>query len=84
MFGWNLFEVLAFETGNPAAPVWIPHSYPGCNQHAPNEHVLAPLMREGLAIMTGIFWDVGERSDARRRRWRGRRRPRSLTGSPTS
>jgi acetylornithine deacetylase/succinyl-diaminopimelate desuccinylase-like protein len=39
--------------------VWVPHSYPGCNQHAPDEHVLAPLMREGLAIMTGIFWDVG-------------------------
>jgi len=38
--------------------VWVPHSYPSCNQHAPNEHVLAPLMREGLAIMTGIFWDV--------------------------
>ena len=41
--------------------VWVPHSYPGCNQHAPDEHVLEPLMREGLAIMTGIFWDVGER-----------------------
>ena len=42
--------------------VWVPHSYPGCNQHAPNEHVLLPLMRDGLAIMTGIFWDAGERT----------------------
>lgn len=42
--------------------VWVPHSYPGCNQHAPDEHVLVPLMREGLEIMTGIFWDVGEQA----------------------
>ena len=27
---------------------------PGCSQHAPNEHMLAPLAREGLAIMTQI------------------------------
>ena len=47
--------------------VWVPHSYPGCNQHAPDEHVLAPLMREGLAIMTGIFWDTGEESAQIRR-----------------
>jgi hypothetical protein len=26
--------------------IWIPHSYPGCSQHAPNEHLLAPLARE--------------------------------------
>ena len=44
--------------------VWVPHSYPGCNQHAPDEHVLAPLMREGLAIMVGIFWDLGEQASA--------------------
>lgn len=43
--------------------VWVPHSYPGCNQHAPNEHVLLPLMRDGLAIMTGIFWDTGKPVD---------------------
>jgi acetylornithine deacetylase/succinyl-diaminopimelate desuccinylase-like protein len=42
------------------ATVWVPHSYPACSQHAPNEHVLAPLMREGLRMMTGVFWDVGE------------------------
>jgi hypothetical protein len=22
--------------------------------------VLAPLLREGLAMMTGVFWDMGE------------------------
>ena len=40
--------------------IWVPHSYAGCSQHAPNEHVLGPLMREGLQIMTGLFWDLGE------------------------
>ncbi len=29
-------------------------------QHTPNEHLLAPLVREGLGIMTGLFWDLGE------------------------
>jgi acetylornithine deacetylase/succinyl-diaminopimelate desuccinylase-like protein len=41
------------------ATVWVPHSYPGCNQHAPNEHLLEPVAREALAIMTGIFYDLG-------------------------
>jgi len=40
--------------------IWVPHSYRGCSQHAPNEHVLAPVMREGLRMMTGLFWDLGE------------------------
>ena len=40
--------------------IWVPHSYASCSQHAPNEHVLAPLLREGLQIMTGMFWDMGE------------------------
>ena len=40
--------------------VWVPHSYPACSQHAPNEHVLAPVCREALQIMTGLFWDLSE------------------------
>jgi len=40
--------------------LWIPHSYPACSQHAPNEHLLAPIARQGLQIMSGIFWDLGE------------------------
>ncbi len=39
--------------------VWIPHSYPECGQHAPDEHALAPILKEGLQIMTGVFWDIG-------------------------
>ncbi|MET0202721.1 MAG: M20 peptidase family dipeptidase, partial [Casimicrobiaceae bacterium] len=51
--------------------VWVPHSYPACSQHAPNEHMLASVAREGLAIMTGVFWDIGDmRSSAREERAR--------------
>jgi len=39
--------------------VWVPHSYPGCSQHAPNEHLPAAVVREGLSIMTGLYWDLG-------------------------
>ena len=40
--------------------IWVPHSYPACSQHAPDEHLLAEVAREGLQIMTGLFWDLGE------------------------
>jgi acetylornithine deacetylase/succinyl-diaminopimelate desuccinylase-like protein len=40
--------------------IWVPHSYGGCSQHAPDEHLLAPVAREGLGIMTGLFWDIGD------------------------
>lgn len=44
--------------GLPA--IWIPHSYTGCSQHAPDEHVLLPLCRSALETMTGLYWDIGE------------------------
>ncbi len=40
--------------------VWIPHSYNGCKQHGPDEHLLTGPAREGLAAYTGIWWDLGE------------------------
>ncbi len=39
--------------------IWVPHSYRGCSQHAPNEHLLAPVVREGLQMMAGLWWDIG-------------------------
>ena len=51
-------DVFADILGLPT--VWVPHSYPACSQHAPNEHVLAPVMREALGLMTGLFWDLGQ------------------------
>jgi acetylornithine deacetylase/succinyl-diaminopimelate desuccinylase-like protein len=47
-------EVLGLPT------IWVPHSYNACGQHAPNEHLLLPLACEGLAMMTGLFWDLAE------------------------
>jgi len=40
--------------------VWIPHSYASCSQHAPNEHLLMSTARDGIRLMTGIMWDLGE------------------------
>jgi acetylornithine deacetylase/succinyl-diaminopimelate desuccinylase-like protein len=40
--------------------IWVPHSYPGCSQHAPDEHILLPVTEEALGIMAGLFWDLGE------------------------
>jgi acetylornithine deacetylase/succinyl-diaminopimelate desuccinylase-like protein len=51
-------EVFADILGLPT--VWIPHSYASCSQHAPNEHLLAPVARDALRIMAGIYWDLGE------------------------
>lgn len=44
--------------GIPA--IWIPHSYPGCSQHAPDEHILMSLSRNALEVMAGLYWDLGE------------------------
>jgi len=50
-------ECIADILGLPS--VWIPHSYLGCNQHAPNQHVLKPICRSAIALMAGLFWDLG-------------------------
>jgi acetylornithine deacetylase/succinyl-diaminopimelate desuccinylase-like protein len=39
--------------------IWVPHSYPKCAGHAANEHLLGSIVREGLQIMAGLFWDIG-------------------------
>ena len=46
--------------------IWVPHSYRGCSQHAPNEHVLKSVCRDALRVMTGLFWDIGEMSSDER------------------
>jgi len=51
-------DVFADILGLPT--VWVPHSYPACSQHAPDEHLLLPVAREALGLMTGLFWDLGE------------------------
>ena len=49
-----------FERDLNLPTVWIPHSWHGCSQHAPNENVPLGIVREGLAIMAGVFWDIGD------------------------
>lgn len=58
-FGGSLpNDVFAELLGMPT--LWFPHSYPACSQHAPNEHLLGSVAREGLQLMAGIFWDLAE------------------------
>ena len=40
--------------------VWAPHSYNGCKQHGADEHLLAPIARDGFAAFAGLWWDHGE------------------------
>jgi acetylornithine deacetylase/succinyl-diaminopimelate desuccinylase-like protein len=47
--------------------IWIPHSYRGCSQHAPNEHLPVSIVREGLKMMAGLYWDLGEPGTPARR-----------------
>ncbi|GAA1034347.1 MULTISPECIES: M20 family metallopeptidase [Amycolatopsis] len=39
--------------------LWLPHSYPGCLQHAPDEHLLKPIAREGIVLATALFHSLG-------------------------
>jgi len=53
-----------FTDGLGLPTIWIPHSYPACAQHAPDEHLLAPLARQALRLMAGLFWDLGDHDGA--------------------
>lgn len=57
--GSNMTYILQYLVGMPCA--WLPLSYAGCSQHAPDEHILLPLMREGLRHVTGLYWDLGDK-----------------------
>ncbi len=63
--GSNPSDMFLEELNMPV--IWIPNSYAGCNQHGPDEHALAPLLREGLGLMAGIWWDIGAGHAPRRR-----------------
>ncbi len=53
-------ELFTDVLGLPA--IWIPHSYPACSQHAPDEHILLSLSESALSLMTGLYWDIGSDS----------------------
>ncbi|HRK19336.1 MAG TPA: M20 family metallopeptidase [Hyphomicrobiaceae bacterium] len=50
-------DIFQLDLGLPT--LWVPHSYAGCSQHAPDEHVLMPVMRSAMAVMAGLYWDLG-------------------------
>jgi acetylornithine deacetylase/succinyl-diaminopimelate desuccinylase-like protein len=39
--------------------LWLPHSYPGCLQHAPDEHMLGTIAREGVRLAITLFHALG-------------------------
>ncbi len=39
--------------------IWVPHSYPACSQHAPDEHLLADVAVQGARIVAGLLCDIG-------------------------
>jgi acetylornithine deacetylase/succinyl-diaminopimelate desuccinylase-like protein len=53
-------DVFTVTLGMPS--LWLPHSYPGCLQHAPDEHMLASIAREGLELATALFYALGNPS----------------------
>ena len=55
-----------FSEGLGLPTIWVPHSYLGCSQHAPNEHLPVAIAREGLRMMAGVYWDLGEAGVPRR------------------
>jgi acetylornithine deacetylase/succinyl-diaminopimelate desuccinylase-like protein len=40
--------------------IWVPHSYASCSQHAPDEHILMPVTRSAIALMSALYWDIGD------------------------
>jgi acetylornithine deacetylase/succinyl-diaminopimelate desuccinylase-like protein len=58
-FGGSLpNDVFSEALGLPT--IWVPHSYPGCSQHAPDEHILLSVTGEAMGMMAGLFWDLAE------------------------
>lgn len=49
-----------FQSGLGMPTIWVPHSYPGCSQHAPDEHILLPVAKSAMRLMAGLYWDLGE------------------------
>ncbi len=40
--------------------IWVPHSYAGCQQHAPDEHLLMSESQSAAQLMAGLYWDLGD------------------------
>jgi acetylornithine deacetylase/succinyl-diaminopimelate desuccinylase-like protein len=40
--------------------IWIPHSYPGAQNHGGDEHLPVSVAREALRLMAALYWDLGD------------------------
>jgi len=49
-----------FRVGLGLPTLWVPHSYPGCSQHAPDEHLPAALLAEATGLMAAILDDLAD------------------------
>jgi acetylornithine deacetylase/succinyl-diaminopimelate desuccinylase-like protein len=54
-----------FAEGLGLPTLWVPHSYPACSQHAPDEHLLPDVAAEGVRIMVGLFEDMPRQPPSR-------------------
>ena len=50
--GWLPNRCFAEVLGLPT--LWVPHLYPACSQHAPDEHLLSNVAEEGTAHHDGL------------------------------
>ncbi|PRY18091.1 M20/M25/M40 family metallo-hydrolase [Kineococcus rhizosphaerae] len=48
------------------ATLWVPHSYPGCGQHAADEHLPVEVARDGLRTVLALFEALGRRGTSPR------------------
>ena len=58
-------DVFADLLGLPT--IWVPHAHPSCSQHAPDEHLLASVAREGLSHHGGAVLGSGRGGGGRSR-----------------
>lgn len=48
-----------FRDGLGLPTVWVPHSFPGCSQHAPDEHLPKRLLQDATGVMCVVLGAIG-------------------------
>ena len=51
-------EVFSDVLGLPT--IWVPHSYPGCSQHAPDEHIALENYFGGIKAVAHFYEGLGK------------------------
>lgn len=42
--------------------IWVPHSYPGAQNHGGDENLPVSIVREAMRIMASLYWELGDAS----------------------